>query len=121
MNFIAVKVWHNFNPYYGYVAASRPWKDIVEHSANDRGEIILVLCYFQGPELFSKYVGESEKAVRDVFRKARQNSPCVIFFDEVDSVGCDRETSGSASGVESRVLSQMLNEMDGIGTLKWEK
>lgn len=68
--------------------------------------------------MFSKYVGESEKAVRDVFRKARQNSPCIIFFDEIDSLGGDRETSEGGSGVESRVLSQMLNEMDGIGSLK---
>lgn len=63
-------------------------------------------------------MGESEKAVRDIFRKAQQNSPCVIFFDEVDSLGGSRDTFGGGSGVESRVLSQMLNEMDGIGVLK---
>ncbi|CBZ54571.1 putative ATPase, AAA family domain-containing protein [Neospora caninum Liverpool] len=71
----------------------------------------------KGPELFSKWVGESERAVREVFRKARQNAPCVIFFDEVDAMGGDRET-GDAGGVDSRVLSQLLNEMDGIGPVR---
>lgn len=55
--------------------------------------------------------------MRNVFMKARQNAPCVIFFDEIDSIGGDRD-AGTGSGVEARVLSQMLNEMDGIGTLK---
>ncbi|CDJ61742.1 ATPase, AAA family domain-containing protein, putative [Eimeria maxima] len=68
----------------------------------------------KGPELFSKWVGESEKAIRDLFRRARQNAPCVIFFDEIDALGVDRER-GDASGVETRVLSQLLTEMDGIG------
>ncbi|PFH37269.1 ATPase, AAA family protein [Besnoitia besnoiti] len=71
----------------------------------------------KGPELFSKWVGESERAVREVFRKARQNAPCVVFFDEVDAMGGDRE-AGEAGGVDSRVLSQMLNEMDGIGPVR---
>ncbi|KEP64007.1 UNVERIFIED_CONTAM: ATPase, AAA family protein [Hammondia hammondi] len=71
----------------------------------------------KGPELFSKWVGESERAVREVFRKARQNAPCVIFFDEVDAMGGDRET-GDAGGVDGRVLSQLLNEMDGIGPVR---
>ncbi|KAL7067365.1 ATPase, AAA family protein [Cryptosporidium serpentis] len=72
----------------------------------------------KGPELFSKWVGESEKAIREVFRKARQNSPCVIFFDEIDALGTSRENSNSSDSVSSRVLSQMLNEMDGITTHK---
>jgi len=69
----------------------------------------------KGPELFSKYVGDSEKAVRDVFRKARTAAPCVVFFDEVDAVGASREGDG-AGGVSSRVLAQLLAEMDGIGS-----
>ena len=68
----------------------------------------------KGPELFSKYVGDSEQAVREVFRKARAASPCVIFFDEVDSLGSNREEGGG--GVASRVLAQLLAEMDGIGS-----
>lgn len=67
----------------------------------------------KGPELFSKYVGDSERAVRDVFRKARTAAPCVVFFDEVDALGASRESEGG--GVSSRVLAQLLAEMDGIG------
>jgi SpoVK/Ycf46/Vps4 family AAA+-type ATPase len=63
-------------------------------------------------------VGESERAVRETFRKARQNAPCIIFFDEIDALGGDRQATGGASGVEARVLSQMLNEMDGIQPIK---
>ncbi|KAF7455952.1 CDC48 like AAA ATPase [Cryptosporidium felis] len=72
----------------------------------------------KGPELFSKWVGESEKSIREIFRKARQNSPCVIFFDEIDAIGVNRETHSSTSDVSTRVLSQMLNEMDGITSNK---
>jgi len=68
----------------------------------------------KGPELFSKYVGDSEKAVRDVFRKVRTAAPCVVFFDEIDAVGSSRESEGGG-GVSSRVLAQLLAEMDGIG------
>ncbi|MDF1557670.1 MAG: CDC48 family AAA ATPase [ANME-2 cluster archaeon] len=71
----------------------------------------------KGPELLSKYVGESEKAVREVFRKARQASPAVIFFDEVDSIAPTRGTS-SDSHVTERVISQILTEMDGMEDLK---
>ncbi|CAJ1329555.1 unnamed protein product [Effrenium voratum] len=67
----------------------------------------------KGPELFSKYVGDSERSVREVFRKARQAAPCVIFFDEVDALGASRESEGG--GVASRVLAQLLVEMDGVG------
>ncbi|AFZ78943.1 ATPase, AAA family domain containing protein [Theileria equi strain WA] len=71
----------------------------------------------KGPELFSKWVGESERAIRQLFEKARTNSPCIIFFDEIDSVAINREDSES-TGVGTRVLSQLLNEMDGINALK---
>jgi transitional endoplasmic reticulum ATPase len=71
----------------------------------------------KGPELLSKYVGESEKAVREVFRKARQASPTVIFFDEVDSIAPTRGV-GFDSHVTERVISQMLTEMDGMEDLK---
>ncbi|KAJ3067703.1 spermatogenesis associated protein 5 [Podochytrium sp. JEL0797] len=69
----------------------------------------------KGPELFSKWVGESEKAIRDIFKKARAASPAVIFFDEIDAIAVRR---GSETGsVSDRVLSQLLNEMDGIEPL----
>ncbi|AIF82434.1 AAA family ATPase, CDC48 subfamily [Candidatus Nitrososphaera evergladensis SR1] len=73
----------------------------------------------KGPELISKWVGESEKGVREVFRKARQAAPCVVFFDELDSIAPRRggESEGDAR-VTERVISQMLTEMDGLEDLK---
>ncbi|MDR3074448.1 MAG: CDC48 family AAA ATPase [Candidatus Methanoplasma sp.] len=70
----------------------------------------------KGPEFLNKWVGESEKAVRETFRKARQASPCVIFMDEIDSIAPERGT-GSDSNVTERVISQMLTELDGLESL----
>ena len=73
----------------------------------------------KGPELMSMYVGESERGLREVFHKARQASPCILFFDEIDSLASTRAGSGREdSGVSSRVLSQLLTELDGIEELK---
>ena len=72
----------------------------------------------KGPEVFSKWVGESEKAIREVFRKARMAAPAVIFLDEIDSLTPRRGTGMSDSGVSERVISQLLTEMDGITTLQ---
>ncbi|HEY5631968.1 MAG TPA: CDC48 family AAA ATPase [Nitrososphaeraceae archaeon] len=71
----------------------------------------------KGPELISKWVGESEKGVREVFRKARQASPCIVFFDEVDAIA-PRRGKSEDSHVTERVISQMLTEMDGLEDLK---
>ena len=71
----------------------------------------------KGPEVFSKWVGESEKAIREVFRKARMASPAVIFLDEMDSLAPKRGLGLSDSGVSQRVISQLLTEMDGLVTL----
>jgi len=71
----------------------------------------------KGPELMSKWVGESEKGVREVFKKAKQASPCIIFFDEIDSI-VPRRGSDAASHVADRVISQFLTELDGIEELK---
>lgn len=72
----------------------------------------------KGPELFSMYVGESERAVRELFRKARQVAPTIIFFDEIDALGSERSnSSGGGSSVKERVLAQMLTEMDGVNAL----
>jgi transitional endoplasmic reticulum ATPase len=68
----------------------------------------------KGPEVFSKWVGESEKAIREVFRKARMAAPCVVFIDEVDSIAPRRGLGYSDSGVTERVVSQLLTEMDGL-------
>jgi transitional endoplasmic reticulum ATPase len=70
----------------------------------------------KGPEFLNKWVGESEKAVRETFRKARQASPCVIFMDEIDSIAPERGTGGD-SNVTERVISQMLTELDGLESL----
>jgi len=72
----------------------------------------------KGPELLNKFVGESEKAVREIFRKARQASPCIIFFDEIDSVAPVRGSSMGDSNVTERVISQFLTEMDGLEELR---
>lgn len=71
----------------------------------------------KGPQLMSKYVGESEKGVREVFKKARQASPCIVFFDELDALAPLRG-SGDSTHVSERVVSQFLTEMDGIEDLK---
>jgi len=72
----------------------------------------------KGPALLSKYVGESERQVRDVFRKAKQAAPCILFFDEIDSIVPLRGSGMSDSPVTDRVLSQFLTELDGIEELK---
>ncbi|MCS7116121.1 MAG: CDC48 family AAA ATPase [Nitrososphaerales archaeon] len=71
----------------------------------------------RGPELLSKWVGESERGVREVFRRARQAAPCIIFFDEIDSLAPIRGLGGD-SMVTERVVSQLLTELDGIQSLK---
>lgn len=68
----------------------------------------------KGPELINMYIGESEKNVRDIFQKARSARPCVIFFDELDSLAPARGASGDSGGVMDRVVSQMLAEIDGL-------
>jgi len=70
----------------------------------------------RGPELVSKWVGESERGIREIFRRARQASPCVIFFDEIDSIAPTRGLGGE-SMVTERVVSQILTELDGIESL----
>ncbi len=72
----------------------------------------------KGPELLSKWVGESEKGIREVFRKARQASPCVVFFDEIDSVAPRRSTGEGDAHVGQRIVSQLLTEMDGLEDLR---
>ena len=72
----------------------------------------------KGPEVLSKWVGESERAVREVFRKARQSAPTIIFFDELDSITPVRGTGLGSSQVTERVISQILTELDGLEELK---
>ncbi len=72
----------------------------------------------KGPELFNKWVGESERAVAEIFRKARAASPAVVFFDEIDALASQRGGDGDSGGVADRVLSQLLTELDGVRPLK---
>jgi transitional endoplasmic reticulum ATPase len=78
----------------------------------------------KGPELMSKWVGESERGIREIFRRARQAAPCVVFFDEIDSIASARTVAGGAEGgegiaggINTRILSQLLTELDGIEQL----
>jgi transitional endoplasmic reticulum ATPase len=67
----------------------------------------------RGPELLSKWVGESERGIREIFKRARQSSPCVVFFDEIDSIAPIRGAGGETA-VTERVVSQLLTELDGM-------
>jgi transitional endoplasmic reticulum ATPase len=71
----------------------------------------------RGPEVFSKWVGDSEKAIREIFTKARQTSPCVIFFDEIDALAPRRDQINDG-GVSARLVNQLLVELDGLSELK---
>ena len=71
----------------------------------------------KGPELLSKWVGESEKGVRETFRRARQAAPCIIFFDEIDAIAPQRSPDAD-SHVTERVISQLLTELDGLEELR---
>ncbi len=109
-------------------AGARPPKGILLYGPPGCGKTLLAKAVateseanfisVKGPELLSKWVGESEKAVREVFRKARQAAPCVIFFDEIDSLAPARGMGLGDSRVTERVISQLLTELDGIEELK---
>ncbi len=88
---------------------------IAKAVANESGVNVISV---KGPALMSRYVGDSEQGVRELFHKARQASPCIIFLDEVDSVVPSRGEGSTDSHVAERVLSQFLSEMDGLEELK---
>jgi transitional endoplasmic reticulum ATPase len=88
---------------------------IVKAVANECGSNFISV---KGPELLSKWVGESEKGIREIFRKARQASPCIIFFDEIDAIAPIRGAQQGDSHVTERMISQMLTEIDGLEVLK---
>jgi transitional endoplasmic reticulum ATPase len=102
---------------------TRPPKGILLYGPPGTGKTLLAKAVanqseanfisIKGPEMLSKWVGESEKAVREIFKKARQASPCIIFFDEIDSIAPRRGVS-SDSHVTERVVNQLLTELDGI-------
>ncbi len=106
----------------------RPPRGVLIHGSPGTGKTLLAQAVanesdanfisVKGPELLSKWVGESEKGVREVFKKARQTAPTVIFFDEIDSIASTRSGSSSDSGVTQRVVNQLLTEIDGMEELQ---
>lgn len=109
------------------LADIRPSKGILLYGPPGTGKTLLAKAVasnseanfisIRGPELLSKWVGESEKGIREVFRKAKQASPCIIFFDEIDSIAQRRGSETAGSGVTERMISQMLTELDGMELL----
>ncbi|XP_062979998.1 peroxisome biogenesis factor 6 isoform X2 [Elgaria multicarinata webbii] len=77
-------------------------------------ECTMTFLSVKGPELINMYVGQSEENVREVFTRARAAAPCIIFFDELDSLAPNRGRSGDSGGVMDRVVSQLLAELDGL-------
>jgi transitional endoplasmic reticulum ATPase len=115
-----------YGPLFAHVHTTPP-KGILLHGRPGTGKTLLAKAVakeseanfisVKGPELLTKWVGESEKGVREVFKKAKQASPCIVFFDELDALAPHRG-AGSDSHVTERVVSQLLAEMDGIEELK---
>lgn len=111
---------------FEYVDISPP-KGILLHGPPGTGKTLIAKALakmtesnfisIKGPELLSKWVGESEKGVREIFRKARQASPCIIFFDEIDAIIPKRGSGESSSHVTENVVSQILTEIDGLEEL----
>lgn len=109
-------------------AKTNPPKGILIHGAPGTGKTLIAKAVanesevnfisVSGPSLMSKFIGESEKGVREVFRKAKQASPSLLFFDEIDSLVPQRRAGGDTTQVTERVISQFLAELDGIEELK---
>lgn len=108
-------------------ANASPTKGILIHGASGTGKTLLAKAVatesqanfisIKGPQLMSKWVGESEKGVREIFKKAKQSSPCVVFLDELDAIAPVRSSTAD-SHVSERVISQLLTEMDGIEEMR---
>ncbi len=116
--------WPLSNPQIFNRMGIRPPKGILLYGPPGCGKTLLARAVateskanfisIKGPELLSKWVGESEKAIREIFRKAKMAAPCIIFFDEFDSIAPSRGRYTSDSGVTEKVLSQFLTELDGL-------
>ena len=108
----------NTNPPKGILLYGEPGTGktlLAKAVANESGVNFISV---KGPSLMSKYVGESERGIREVFKKAKQASPTILFFDEIDSLVPKRGSSSTDAHVTERVISQFLTEMDGIEELK---
>ena len=109
-------------------AGAKPPKGILLRGPSGSGKTLLAKAVanesgvnfisVKGPELMSKFVGESEKGVREIFKRAKQTAPCIIFFDEIDALAPTRGTGITDSHVSERVISQLLTEMDGLEELR---
>ena len=112
---------------FDYVNVETP-KGILLHGPPGTGKTLIAKALakmtesnfisIKGPELLSKWVGESEKGVREIFRKARQAAPCIIFLDEIDALVPRRGSGGSESHATESVVSQILTEIDGLEELQ---
>jgi len=109
-------------------ARTNPTKGILLHGAPGTGKTLLAkaaasqtgvnFISIKGPSLISKFVGESERAIREIFKRAKQASPAILFFDEIDAIVPRRGSAGTEAHVMERVISQFLTEMDGIEELR---
>jgi len=109
-------------------AGAEPPKGILLHGSPGSGKTLLAkavahesevnFIHIKGPALMSKFVGESEKGVRETFKRAKQAAPCIIFFDEIDAMAPRRGGGITDSHVSERVISQLLTEMDGLEELR---
>jgi len=108
----------NTKPAKGILLSGPPGtgKTLVAKALANESEVNFISV--KGPELMSKYIGESEHGVREVFKKAKQASPCILFFDEIDSLVPERGLRAGDSQVTERVISQFLTELDGLEELK---
>ncbi|MFX1339500.1 MAG: CDC48 family AAA ATPase [Promethearchaeota archaeon] len=115
-----------YSKFYNYMK-SRPPNGILLFGLPGTGKTLMAKAVahetevnfisIKGPELMSKWVGESAKAIREIFRKARSAAPCIIFFDEIDAIAAKRSDS-SNSRVNEQVVAQLLTEMDGLEELR---
>jgi transitional endoplasmic reticulum ATPase len=118
LKYKAVFTYANANPPKGIFIYGPPGtgKTLIAKAVANESEANFISV--KGPELLSKWVGESEKGVREVFRKARMAAPCIIFFDEIDAIAPIRSGYAGDSHATERIISQLLTELDGLEVLK---
>jgi transitional endoplasmic reticulum ATPase len=107
---------------------ARPAKGVLLHGPPGTGKTLLARALasqaevnfisIKGPALLSKYLGESERSIREIFKKARRAAPCVLFFDEIDALAATRGARGDDGHAGARITAQLLTEMDGVEDLK---